>query len=62
MIVGCQKEIKTQEYRVALTPDNVKEYVKAEHRVFIEKDAGIGAGFTNDYKEGQILYLFAFGC
>lgn len=51
MIVGCVKEIKKHEYRVGLTPDNVKSYVNNGHTVYIEKDAGIGSGFENNEYE-----------
>ncbi|HIR93458.1 MAG TPA: alanine dehydrogenase [Candidatus Egerieimonas intestinavium] len=47
MRVGCVKEIKNNEYRVGLTPDNVKSYVGAGHEVYIEKDAGAGSGFAD---------------
>lgn len=47
MIIGCVKEIKNHEYRVGLTPMNVKEYVSAGHKVIVEKGAGIGSGFEN---------------
>ena len=50
MKIGCVKEIKNNEYRVGLTPDNVKAYVAAGHHVYMEKGAGIGSGFTdNEY-------------
>ncbi len=50
MKVGCVKEIKNNEFRVGLTPDNVKAYVAAGHHVYIEKGAGIGSGFSdNEY-------------
>ena len=48
MKVGCVKEIKNNEFRVGMTPDNVKEYVGAGHDVYIEKGAGEGSGFTDD--------------
>ncbi|MDD7769840.1 alanine dehydrogenase [Suipraeoptans intestinalis] len=48
MKVGCVKEIKNNEFRVGMTPDNVKSYVNAGHEVLIEKGAGIGSGFTDD--------------
>lgn len=48
MIIGCTKELKNHEYRVGLTPDNVKEYVSCGHKVYIEKGAGVGAGFSDD--------------
>ncbi len=51
VIIGCVKEIKTHEYRVGLTPDNVHAYVAAGHRVLVERDAGAGCGFTaQDYR------------
>ena len=50
MKIGCVKEIKNNEFRVGLTPDNVKAYVDAGHHVYIEKGAGVGSGFTdNEY-------------
>ena len=47
MKIGCVKEIKNNEFRVGLTPDNVKEYVAAGHHVYIEKGAGAGSGFAD---------------
>ncbi|NCB94488.1 MAG: alanine dehydrogenase [Clostridia bacterium] len=47
MKVGCVKEIKNNEFRVGVTPDNVKSYVAAGHDVYIEKGAGIGSGFED---------------
>ncbi len=50
MKIGCVKEIKNNEFRVGLTPDNVRAYVDAGHHVYIEKGAGVGSGFTdNEY-------------
>ena len=50
MKIGCVKEIKNNEFRVGLTPDNVKAYIAAGHHVFMEKGAGIGSGFSdNEY-------------
>ena len=48
MKVGCVTEIKNNEFRVGMTPDNVKAYVAAGHEVLIQKGAGIGSGFTDD--------------
>ena len=48
MIIGCTKELKNHEYRVGLTPDNVLAYVNNGHTVYMEKDAGLGAGFTDE--------------
>ena len=47
MRIGCVREIKNNEFRVGLTPDNVKSYVAAGHEVLIERGAGIGSGFTD---------------
>ena len=47
MKIGCVKEIKNNEFRVGLTPDNVKAYTAAGHAVFMEKGAGLGSGFTD---------------
>lgn len=51
MKIACAKEIKTHEYRVGLTPNNVKEYVEAGHEIFIEEDAGKAIGFLNSEYE-----------
>ena len=48
MIVGCPKEIKPQEYRVGLTPNAVREISLHDHSVLIERNAGIGSGFSNE--------------
>ena len=47
MVIGVAKEIKNNEFRVGLTPNAASEYVKAGHTVLIEKDAGVGASFTD---------------
>lgn len=48
MKVGCVREIKNNEFRVGLTPDNVKAYVGAGHTVYVERDAGAGSGFSTE--------------
>jgi len=48
MKIGCPKEIKPQEFRVGLTPNAVREAVAHGHEVLIQKNAGIGAGFSDD--------------
>lgn len=57
MQIGCLKEIKAHEYRVGLIPSGVKSFVKHGHKVQVEKDAGLEAGFTNDEyeKAGAII-------
>ncbi|MSO26998.1 MAG: alanine dehydrogenase [Candidatus Nanopelagicales bacterium] len=50
MKVGVPREIKTHEYRVAITPAGVQELVGHGHEVYIEDDAGSGSSITNaDY-------------
>ncbi len=48
MIIGVPGEIKNNENRVALTPAGVVSFLNAGHKVLVEKDAGIGSGFTNE--------------
>lgn len=48
MIIGVPKEIKEEEYRVAITPEGVLELVRAGHSVIVEKGAGEGSGFFDD--------------
>ncbi|MEC4723947.1 alanine dehydrogenase [Shewanella sp. D64] len=50
MIIGVPKEIKNHEYRVGMVPSSVRELTNKGHKVFIEKNAGSGIGFTDqDY-------------
>lgn len=48
MIIGVLKEIKNQEDRVSVTPGGVKTLVKQGNTVLVEKNAGIGSGYTNE--------------
>lgn len=48
MIIGVIKEIKANEHRVALVPSGVDALVKNGHTVFIEKEAGIGSGISDE--------------
>ncbi|MFH1257249.1 MAG: alanine dehydrogenase [Candidatus Diapherotrites archaeon] len=48
MIVGCLKEIKENENRVALTPNGTGKLVAAGHKVLVEKNAGLGSGFSDE--------------
>ena len=47
MIVGVPKEIKRDEYRVALLPVGVEELVRAGHKVLVEAGAGLGSGLAD---------------
>jgi alanine dehydrogenase len=50
MIVGVPREIKGDEYRVALLPVGVEELVAAGHQVLVEAGAGLGSGVPDhDY-------------
>ncbi len=48
MIIGVPKEIKNNENRVGMTPAGVAELVKKGHTVYIQNNAGINSGFTDD--------------
>jgi alanine dehydrogenase len=48
MIVGVPREIKPDEYRVAMLPSGVEELVTRGHRVLIERGAGLGSGITDE--------------
>lgn len=51
MIIGVPKEIKEQEFRVALLPSAAYQLIKRGHRVVVEKNAGAGIGFHDkDYQ------------
>ena len=49
MIIAVPKELKNQEHRVALTPDNVRTLTEANHKVLIQSDAGAGLGFSDEH-------------
>jgi alanine dehydrogenase len=50
MIIGVPKEIKEQEQRVALLPSGTHELTKHGHSVLVEKNAGLGSGYSDqDY-------------
>src|SRR5437764_8821977 len=52
MIVGVPKEIKGQEYRVALLPSAAYQLIKRGHQVVVERNAGAGAGYPDaDYSQ-----------
>jgi alanine dehydrogenase len=50
MIIGVPKEIKEQEQRVGLLPSGTNELTKHGHYVLVERDAGLGSGYSDqDY-------------
>jgi alanine dehydrogenase len=46
--VGVPREVKTDEHRVALTPDGVLEMTHRDVQVLIESGAGVDSGITDD--------------
>jgi alanine dehydrogenase len=48
MRVGVPSEVKTHEYRVAITPAGVNELTKYGHEVVVEAGAGLGSSITDD--------------
>jgi len=48
MNIGVPKEIKTEEYRVSITPAGVKELSKEGHSVYVQISAGEGSGFSDE--------------
>ncbi len=57
MIVGVPKEIKSDEYRVAMLPVGVEELTKRGHSVLVQRSAGIGSGYDDAryLKDGATL-------
>ena len=57
MIIGIPKEVKIKEDRVSVTPFGVISLVKQGHKVYVEKSAGLGSGYSDDeyQKAGAIL-------
>src|SRR3954453_16399149 len=48
MLVGVPKEIKTDEYRVAMIPVGVEELTRTGHAVLIQAGAGQGSGISDE--------------
>jgi len=48
VIVGVPKEVKDNEYRVALTPAGVHELVSVGHEVLVQARAGLGSALPDD--------------
>ena len=47
MIIGIPREIKDQEYRVALLPSAAYQLTQHGHSVVVERNAGVGAGYPD---------------
>ncbi len=48
MNIGVPKEIKTDEYRVAVTPAGVQEMSAQGHNLYVQSGAGEGSGFSDE--------------
>ena len=48
MIIGVPKEIKNNEFRVAITAAGVHEFRTHGHTVLVERGAGLGSGITDE--------------
>jgi alanine dehydrogenase len=58
VIVGIPREVKDNEYRVAATPEGVRELVDAGHTVLIEEGAGLGSSLPEDrYKRAGAQFV-----
>jgi len=57
MRIGVPKEFKEQEHRVAVLPSVVYHLTRLGHQVYVERDAGTGAGYPDrEYEQaGAIL-------
>lgn len=53
MIIGVPKEIKNNEFRVAMTASGVHELTRHGHTVLIERGAGIGSSISDDEYAGS---------
>jgi len=53
MKVGAPTEVKVDEYRVALTPDGVRELTDAGHTVFVQAGAGLGSAIGDSAYAAQ---------
>jgi alanine dehydrogenase len=58
MIIGILKEIKVAENRVCMTPAGVEIMTQHKHQVLVEKNAGIGSGFSDqDYRQAGAMII-----
>lgn len=52
MIIGVPREIKRDEYRVAMLPVGAEELLRSGHQVLVEAGAGLGSGLADaEYEE-----------
>lgn len=48
MRIGVPREVKNNEFRVAITPSGVKDLVSAGHEIYIETNAGMGSSISDE--------------
>ena len=53
MRIGIPRETKTMEFRVGMIPDAVSGLVRDGHEVFVESQAGVGSGFSDEAYASQ---------
>ena len=51
MVIAVPKEILPGENRVACPPDVASKLIKSGFQVYVEKDAGLNAGYNNEMYE-----------
>ena len=59
MNIGVPRERRTMEYRVGLTPAGIELLAHEGHTCYVEREAGLGAGFSDyDYERAgaRIVY------
>ncbi|WP_010582333.1 alanine dehydrogenase [Schlesneria paludicola] len=57
MRIGVPREVKSDEYRVAMLPVGVDELTRAGHEVLIESGAGMGSGLTDEMYQANGAHL-----
>ena len=58
MLIGVPKEIKSDEYRIGLTPESVEKLTQSGHEVMIQQNAGLVLVRTIKLTKMQVLRLF----
>lgn len=48
MIIGVPKEVKSDEYRIAMVPAGVEQLRKDGHTVLVQRSAGVGSGISDE--------------
>jgi alanine dehydrogenase len=60
MDVGLIKDLRPFEHRIGLTPGGVRALSENGHRVYVENDAGLEAGFSNEvYRDAGATIVYS---